>query len=306
MRDVFSKELVRLTQDDEKVILLTGDHGYALFDSFRKYVPNQFINMGIAEQNMVGVAAGLAKSGFKPIVYGLSAFVPMRVLEQIKIDVCYENLPVVFIGDGAGVVYGHLGVSHQCAEDVAVLRSLPNIEIFSPGDAYEMEYVLRKAFDFKAPTYVRVGKSDAGVIHQGSIGASQGGVIPVELGDKKSLIFFATGSMVVTALKISKAIGGIGVWSIPVIKPISSCEIIRIIAGVERVVVFEEHSRSGGLGGSLAEIISESSSSNTKVIRFGFDEKFSDKCGSYNYLIKEHGLDFETLLNIIVRNGWAT
>jgi len=230
----------------------------------------------------------------------------MRVLEQIKIDVCYENLPVVFIGDGAGVVYGHLGGSHQCAEDIAVLRPLPNIDIFSPGDAYEMEYVLNKAFEFQSPSYVRVGKSDAGVIHQASIDSSQGGVIPVDLGNKKSIVFFATGSMMVTALKLSKALGGIDVWSVPVVKPINSSEIIHIIEGMERVIVFEEHSRSGGLGGCLAEIISESPSSNAKVIRFGFGEKFSEKCGSYNYLIKEHGLDFETLLSIIEQNGWGS
>src|SRR5687767_10621759 len=98
MRSVFSKSLVKAAQADPKVLLLTGDHGYALFDEFRQQVPQQFINAGIAEQNMVGVAAGLAKAGYKPIVYGLAAFVPIRVLEQIKMDVCYENLPVVFIG----------------------------------------------------------------------------------------------------------------------------------------------------------------------------------------------------------------
>src|SRR5471032_813974 len=113
MRDAFSNALVAAAKNDPKVLLLTGDHGYALFDAFRKSCPDQYINCGIAEQNMVGVAAGLAKAGFKPVVYGLAAFVPIRVLEQIKIDVCYENLPVTLIGDGAGVVYAQLGTSHQ-------------------------------------------------------------------------------------------------------------------------------------------------------------------------------------------------
>ena len=119
MRIAFSDALVAAALSDPKVLLLTGDHGYALFDAFRKVRPEQYINCGIAEQNMVGLAAGLAKAGFKPIVYGLAAFIPVRVLEQIKIDVCYENLPVILIGDGAGLVYSHLGTSHQSTEDIA-------------------------------------------------------------------------------------------------------------------------------------------------------------------------------------------
>ena len=138
MRDAFSKALVETAQRDPRAVLLTGDHGYALFDHFRRVCPDRYINAGIAEQNMVGVAAGLAKGGLRPIVYGLSAFMPMRVLEQIKLDVCYEQLPVRFIGDGAGVVYSSLGSSHQSTEDVAALRALPHMAILSPCDAGEM------------------------------------------------------------------------------------------------------------------------------------------------------------------------
>src|SRR5271166_5143154 len=138
MRNAFATALVQAAQLDERVLLLTGDHGYALFDEFRRACPGQYLNAGVAEQNMVGVAAGLAKGGFRPVVYGLSAFVPVRVLEQIKMDVCYEELPVVFLGDGAGVVYSTLGTSHQCTEDIAALRALPSLSILSPADAAEM------------------------------------------------------------------------------------------------------------------------------------------------------------------------
>src|SRR5437588_12499571 len=129
MRNAFSPSLVSAARKDPRVLLLTGDHGYALFDEIRRVCPDQYINAGVAEQNMVGVAAGLAKGGFRPVVYGLSAFVPVRVLEQIKMDVCYESLPVVFVGDGAGVVYSSLGASHQSTEYVAALRALPNLSI---------------------------------------------------------------------------------------------------------------------------------------------------------------------------------
>ena len=127
MRAAFSDTLVNLARNDPKVLLLTGDHGYALFDQFRKVCPAQYINAGIAEQNMVGMAAGLARSGFRPFVYGLSAFIPIRVLEQIKLDVAHDQLPVVFLGDGAGFVYSHLGTSHQSAEDIACARSIPHL-----------------------------------------------------------------------------------------------------------------------------------------------------------------------------------
>src|SRR5438270_13533078 len=129
MRTAFANALIRAARADERIVLLTGDHGYSLFDEFRRVCPHQYLNAGVAEQNMVGVAAGLAKGGLRPVVYGLSAFVPMRVLEQIKLDVCYEELPVVFVGDGAGLVYSHLGTSHQCTEDIAVLRVQPCLRI---------------------------------------------------------------------------------------------------------------------------------------------------------------------------------
>src|SRR2546430_6398138 len=138
MRNAFSQVLVDHACRDPRVLLLTGDHGYSLFDEFRRVCPGQYLNAGVAEQNMVGVAAGLAKGGFRPVVYGLSAFIPIRVLEQIKLDICYEELPVVLIGDGAGVVYSSLGTSHQSTEDVAALRAVPHLAILSPADASEM------------------------------------------------------------------------------------------------------------------------------------------------------------------------
>src|SRR6266581_5688587 len=138
MREAFSNALVKSGRNNPKVLLLTGDHGYALFDDFRRHCPKQYINAGVAEQNMVGIAAGLARAGFKPVVYGLSAFIPVRVLEQIKLDVCHDDLPVIFIGDGAGLVYSQLGTSHQSTEDIACTRSIPGLTILSPADRFEM------------------------------------------------------------------------------------------------------------------------------------------------------------------------
>ena len=165
MRNAFSAALVHAARKDPRVLLLTGDHGYALFDEIRRVCPDQYVNAGVAEQNMVGVAAGLAKGGFRPIVYGLSAFVPVRVLEQIKMDVCYESLPVIFIGDGAGVVYSTLGTSHQSTEDVAAARGVPGLSILSPADAAEMTAAMELALAADGPVYLRMGKSDLSVVH---------------------------------------------------------------------------------------------------------------------------------------------
>src|SRR4051794_36242368 len=199
MRNSFSAALVAAARRDPRVLLLTGDHGYALFDDFRRHCPDQYLNAGVAEQNMVGVAAGLAKGGFRPVVYGLSAFVPMRVLEQIKIDVCYEELPVVFIGDGAGLVYSHLGTSHQCTEDIAALRVMPRMGMLSPADAQEMRACMDLAMAFGRPTYVRMGKADLGTIHAAPVKFGWGDLVPVREG-AGGLAWIATGSMVVTAI----------------------------------------------------------------------------------------------------------
>src|SRR5438132_4998980 len=162
MRKAFSRALVDAALAEPRLVLLTGDHGYSLFDEFRQRCPGQYLNAGVAEQNMVGVAAGLAKGGLRPVVYGLSAFVPVRVLEQIKIDVCYEELAVVFIGDGAGVVYSALGTSHQSTEDLAALRALPHLGILSPADDLEMTACMRLAMCTAGPVYLRMGKADLG------------------------------------------------------------------------------------------------------------------------------------------------
>ena len=293
MRLAFSKAVVAAAQVDPKILLLTGDHGYALFDEFRSLLPAQFVNAGIAEQNMVGVAAGLAKAGYKPIVYGLSAFVPVRVIEQIKMDVCYEKLPVIFIGDGAGVVYSSLGSSHQSTEDIAMLRPLPNLQILSPCDSLEMDYAMKHGLQFDAPFYIRMGKSDVGAIHLSVIEAKLGDLLPIRSGANKKIVFIATGSMVSVANRLANEVLDCDVWSVPSLKPINEEQVLKIAELADDIVVLEEHSTAGGLGSLIAEIVS--SVACARVTRFGVQDKFSEKCGSYQYLMKEHGLDFDTL-----------
>lgn len=292
MRNAFSDALVAAAVADPQVLLLTGDHGYALFDQFRKQCPKQYINCGVAEQNMVGVAAGLAKAGFKPVVYGLAAFVPIRVLEQIKIDICYEKLPVILIGDGAGLVYSHLGTSHQSTEDIACARSIPELKILSPADRYEMTASMKLAFSSESPTYLRMGKSDRGDVHSGEIQLRPGKMIQVRKSSAR-LAILATGSMVRLALDI--VAGGLDaeIWSVPIIKPLSIDPSEGIFSRVDKIITLEEHSKVGGLGSTISELMSRHQP--LPVCSIGIEDRFSTSCGSWDHLLKEHQIDQESI-----------
>jgi transketolase len=290
MRAAFSDALVRLAKADPKVLLLTGDHGYALFDQFRKACPVQYINAGIAEQNMVGMAAGLARAGFRPFVYGLSAFIPVRVVEQIKLDVAHDKLPVIFIGDGAGFVYSHLGTSHQSMEDIACTRAIPDLSVYSPADRFEVTACMEMAYQSKSAVYIRMGKSDRGDVHTVAQPSNIAGLLKVTSGKSGDVAFIATGSLVRAALDIAAATyPDASVWSAPIIKPINSGQVTAICKRSRAVVVFEEHSVLGGLGSVITEIASEFAP--VRILRIGVRDRFSHHCGTYEYLLKEHGLD---------------
>lgn len=304
MRDTFSKSLVQAAQENPKLYLLTGDHGYALFDGIRKAFPDRFINAGVAEQNMVGVGAGLAKLGFMPVIYGLSAFVPVRVLEQIKIDFCYENLPGIFVGDGAGVVYSHLGASHQSTEDIACLRAVPNIRILSPADKFEMEACFRLALAANGPVYLRMGKADLGDVHSKVPDIAWGEPLLVKQG-AGDFAFVATGSMVCQAMTLAKTeFKDASVYSVPSIKPLHEAAFRKVFAQKKTVFVIEEHSVFGGLGSAVAEI--SASVRGPRIVRLGIKDRFSEMAGTYQYLMKEHGLDIASMASAITFTLAAT
>jgi len=242
---------------------------------------------------MVGMAAGLARTGFRPFVYGLSAFIPVRVLEQIKLDIAHDHLPVILIGDGAGFVYSHLGTSHQSTEDIACTRAIPDLAIYSPADRFEVTACMDLAYQSKVPVYLRMGKSDRGDVHTQMPQASVGGLLQVQQvqqGQAGDISFIATGSLVRTAMDIATAqYLEAAVWSAPFIKPIDSQQVASICAQSKAVVVLEEHSVLGGLGSAIAEIAAELAP--VRILRIGVQDRFSQHCGTYEYLLKEHGLD---------------
>ncbi|MDC1348863.1 hypothetical protein N8260_06095 [Amylibacter sp.] len=291
MRDSFTNSLVELAKKDPAVLLLTGDHGYGLFDRFRAECPDQYINAGIAEQNMAGMAAGLARLGYRPFVYGLAAFIPIRVVEQIKLDVAHDKLPVVFIGDGAGFVYSFLGTSHQSTEDIACTRAIPNLSIFSPCDRYEVSACINEMYHSAASCYIRIGKCDLGDVHTSPVSNVREPKI-VKFGDvDANIVFVATGSMVTTAVRVANdRYPAAEVWSVPCLK-LFDVSAIKEIANRNEVfiVVLEEHSVMGGLGSIIAEVFSETLG--IRILSIGVKDRFSEFCGSYDYLLKEHGLD---------------
>lgn len=295
MRESFSKALVDYVRENKNSYLLSGDHGYALFDQLRKELPEHFINAGVAEQNMIGVGAGLSKLGFYPIMYGLSAFVPIRVLEQIKIDFCYENIPGLFIGDGAGVVYSHLGTSHQSTEDIAALRAVPNMSILSPTDAAEFRACFKWAVQQKSPVYLRMGKADLGAVHSIELAALNGSPLPIIQKQNEAAIF-ATGSMVKPCMNL--IISGqlqADLYSVPVLKMGIEKLNLDVLRRYEKIVSVEEHSIYGGLGEILADEVAREGRS--RLLKVGIEDKFSQLCGTYQYLMKEHGLDEASLLS---------
>lgn len=296
MRSAFSSALTAAARENEKLLLLTGDHGYALFDSFREEFPERFLNLGIAEQNMIGVAAGLAKAGYLPIVYGLASFVPIRVLEQIKIDILLDGLKVILVGDGAGFVYSSLGASHQSGEDISALRALPGIRIASPADAVEMKLVMDLALVCSETTYVRMGKSDLGTVHIAGDSLRVEELIQVVEPDRLrcNISFICTGSMVIKARELIGAhYPGAGLWSAPTLKPFDKIGLLGAASQGSSVITIEEHYEEGGLGSIVCEILAEHSP--VPVLRIGAKSSFSHTVGSHSHVLCSLGLDIESI-----------
>tara|TARA_B100000767_G_scaffold218679_1_gene206622 strand:+ start:2961 stop:3884 length:924 start_codon:yes stop_codon:yes gene_type:complete len=299
MRDTFSSKLLELAKSNPQVLLLTGDHGYGLFRDLRAAKPQQFINMGIAEQNMVSMAAGLSRVGFNPIVYALSAFIPIRVLEQIKLDVCHDNAPVIFIGDGAGFVYSHLGSSHQSTEDIAVTTAIPNLIVMSPGDRFELSRCMDLAITANSPVYIRLGKGDRGDVHSQNLNFNLGDLIflkkPTDVATTATLV--ATGSMLAMAAMLCQRFPSLGLVSAPSLKPINNSQIRDLCLNNHTIITLEEHSIFGGLGSIISDVAATVAHATVK--KLGIQDRFSEYCGSYEYLLNEHKIDFDSLKDAI-------
>lgn len=297
MRNAFAEEITRLGGLDPRVVLLSGDIGNKLFDRFRENAPDRFLNCGVAEANMMGVAAGLALSGLRPVVYTIAPFTTTRCYEQVRVDVCYHRAPVVIVGTGAGLSYAELGPTHHSCEDLAIMRVLPEMTVLAPCDAVEVRLALRAALAHDGPVYMRIGKKGEPVVHTAEPAFVLGRAITVKSGDTVCLI--STGNIMPVALEAARLLAeqavSARVESFHTVKPLDVERLQEVFARYAVVATLEEHGRAGGLGGSVAEWLAEAAPVRARLLCFGTSDEFMHEIGSQNYARRRFGLDAETI-----------
>ena len=302
MRNAFARELTRLADSDPRVVLLMGDIGNRLFDEFKARFPERFFNCGIAEANMMSVAAGMAMCGLRPVVYTIVPFVTARCLEQIRVDVCYHHAPVVIVGVGGGLSYASLGATHHACDDLALLRVLPGIKIVCPGDPTEVRLALQGALAQDDPVYLRLGKKGEPMVHGEEPVFEIGRGIVLRVGTGITLL--STGNLLPTAVEVADRLEAEGLTvrlvSFHTVKPLDEALLQDSFADGVLVVTLEEHSVIGGLGGAVAEWLSEQSPQPARLLRIGTPDRFFHEAGGQSYARQRLGLDAEAIVRRIV------
>jgi transketolase len=302
MRNAFAAEITALAAQDRRVVLLSGDIGNRLFDEYKARAPGRFFNCGVAEANMIGVAAGMALCGLRPIVYTITPFVTTRCLEQIRVDVCYHRVPVIIVGTGSGLSYASLGATHHSCEDIALLRSLPHMTVICPGDPVEARQALRAALAYDEPVYIRLGKKGEPVVHKEPPQFVIGNGIVVRPGSDVCLL--STGNVLPLALRAADALDakgvGAGVVSLHTVKPLDEALLADAFARCEVVVTLEEHSLLGGLGGAVAEWLADQPRQKARLIRVGTADAFLHEAGGQEYARRYFGLTAEAIADRVL------
>lgn len=297
MRNAFADELTKIGAQDERTFLLAGDIGNRLFDDFKARCPDRFINCGVAEANMVGVGAGLALSGMRPVLYTITPFITTRVLEQVRDDVCYQHLPVVLVGVGGGLSYAGLGPTHHSCEDIAFLRALPGMTVTCPGDAHEVRGALRAAIAHDGPVYMRLGKKGEPLIHADVPSFELGRAITVRGGDEVCLL--STGNLLPLAIEVGEALGeeavSTRVVSFHTVKPLDEEMLAEAFDSYAAVVTLEEHSLIGGLGAAVAEWYVDRGKPGAPLVRIGTADWFLHESGEQGYARERYGLTVDSI-----------
>lgn len=297
MRYAFVKQLTKIAYRHKDVILLTGDLGFNLFEGFAKKYPAQFFNVGVAENNMIGLAAGLAFSGKTVFAYSIASFATFKPYEFIRSDVCLHNLPVIIVGSGGGLSYADNGPTHVATHDIALMRTLPNMTVLCPADPFEANWATEEALKLKSPVYLRLGKKGEPDLynHPNKLKIGQGRLIK----SGKDYVIIATGNIVFNALCAAKILEKSGisgaVISMHTVKPIDRKLIETLAQKYANIITVEEHSVIGGLGSAVAEILAQISNSDTKLLILGVPDKFPEKNGSQNYFRERFGLNPEKI-----------
>ena len=301
MRDHFIKELTKQAKLNPSILLITGDLGFGVFDDFRRLLPNQFINAGVAEQNMTAMACGLAMEGHKVFTYSIGNFATLRCLEQIRNDICYHNVDVTIVSIGGGFSYGQLGISHFATEDLSVMRAIPNIVVLTPSSNDQVVEMMRAINSMQCPKYLRLDKDfgpdvlEAPSFMLGKIN---------RLIDGTDVTIICVGGIVNEALKAANILGQKGislrVLSVGTLKPLEIKEIILAAEQTKLVITLEENTIFGGLAGTVSETYMNQGVFPKKFQALGIPDIFPEIVGDQNYLRKYFKLDAESIVKKII------
>lgn len=298
MRDAFVSKLLELAQDDPRVVLITGDLGFGVLNRFIQDLPNQFVNAGVAEQNMTMLATGMALSGWKSFTYSIANFTTLRCLEQIRNDACYHDAKVTIVSVGGGFSYGQLGMSHFATEDIAILRALPYLRVITPSETWEAQDLLEEDIALPGPSYFRIDKSAGGVPRREGERARIGRARLVR--DGRDLTIIAAGGIVAEADKAAAALEAQGisarVLSMTTIKPLDEAAILAAARETGGIIALEEHSIVGGLGSAIAECCLSAGVAPGFFHRMGLPDVYPEVVGDQFFLRRHFGLDAEAVV----------
>lgn len=304
MRDAFVASLTELAAKDSAVILLTADLGFGIFDDFSRRFPDQFLNVGVAEQNMTGVATGLALEGYKVFTYSIANFATLRCLEQIRNDAAYHGANITIVASGGGFTYGSLGMSHHATEDVAILRALPGVTVVVPADAWESAEATRALANRPGVGYLRIEKSGPDTARKPGevfeIGRAR------RLKDGQDVTLFFMGGVFAEVLAACERIeretpARCRIVSVHSVKPLDEAEIVAAARETGGIVVVEEHTRTGGLGSAVAECLAKHETSPGFFRGLGIDDTYVSVVGDQNYLRRASGIDSESIYTAVVQ-----
>ncbi len=302
MRNAFIRGLMEAVAQDPRIFLVTGDLGFGVLDEFEKRFPRQYLNAGVAEQNMTAVATGMAMEGNVVFTYSIGNFPTLRCLEQLRNDTFYHGASVKVVSVGGGFSYGQLGMSHHATEDLAILRALPGVEICAPGSAYETSVLLRELIARPGPAYLRLERSAPGF--------NDAAPPPCEFGRARKLrdghdcTLIAAGGIVAEAVAAAALLAALGmqcrVLSMHTLKPFDSAAVLQAAAETGGIVTIEEHTIFGGLGGAVAEVCLESTVRPARFRRLGIPDRYAGLVGDQDYLRKEVGIDRQSIADAVV------
>ena len=303
MRKAFNQELLKIAEKDSRVFMILADIGYGEIEPFANAFPDRFINCGVAEQNMTGVACGVAMEGNIAITYSIANFPTLRCLEQVRNDVCYHDANVKIVIIGGGVSYGELGISHHSTEDIAIMRALPNMVVLVPSDIVEARAATHAMMAYNGPVYYRCGYKGEPDLHDGK------GVPDFRIGGSSTIcegndatVFFA-GPIGINAKAAEEELAKQGIKcrlvSLYSIKPIDKEAIIRAAKETGGIVVLEEHNIQGGVGSAVAEVLMDEGCGNVPFKRLAFQDVNVTKVGSQVWLRDQYGLGVKDVINAV-------